>query len=233
MTPTPDGGNQVPPVVRLLVVEDDAGIAQPLVKGLVKEGFVVNHVTTGAAALASPPVDVVLLDLRLPDIDGFDVCRRLRQRSTVPILIFSARTAEADRVAGLELGADDYIPKPFGMNELIARIRAVLRRVAMPSEETEVQVLDEIMIDRRRRKISVAGTEATLTAKEFDLIVALAADPGAVVSREKLIAEVWDVNWYGPTKTLDVHVSTLRQKLGDPGLIETVRGVGYRLNVGN
>jgi two-component system response regulator RegX3 len=233
MTPAPDEVNLGFSVVRLLVVEDDAGIAQPLVKGLAKEGFAVEHVTTGAAALASPPVDVVLLDLRLPDIDGLDVCRALRKRSTVPIIIFSARTAEADRVAGLELGADDYIPKPFGMSELIARIRAVLRRVAMPNEETEVQFLDEIVIDRRRRKISVAGTEVVLTAKEFDLVAALAADPGAVVTREKLIADVWDVNWYGPTKTLDVHVSTLRQKLGDPDLIETVRGVGYRLNVGD
>jgi two-component system response regulator RegX3 len=216
--------------IRLLVVEDDEGIGTPLVAGLTREGFEVRHVTTGAAALAAETPDVVLLDLRLPDMDGFDVCRALRTRSaTLPILILSARTSETDRVLGLELGADDYVPKPYGLREVIARIRAVLRRTAAGGEVGELRQVGNVTIDRRRRRVFVGAREVTLTVKEFDLLFALAEDPGAVVSRQELLERVWDMNWYGPTKTLDVHMSSLRRKLGDPGLIETVRGVGFRL----
>jgi DNA-binding response OmpR family regulator len=219
--------------VRLLVVEDDEGIAAPLVAGLAREGFDVRHVTTGIAALAAELPDVVLLDLRLPDIDGFDVCRSLRSRSaTLPILILSARTSETDRVLGLELGADDYVPKPYGLREVIARVRAVLRRAAAGSESSELRQVGELTIDRRRRRVFVGSREVTLTVKEFDLLSALADDPGAVVARQDLLERVWDMNWYGPTKTLDVHMSSLRRKLGDPGLVETVRGVGFRLAAG-
>ncbi|MDA8034332.1 MAG: response regulator transcription factor [Actinomycetota bacterium] len=219
--------------MRLLVVEDDEGIAAPLVAGLAREGFDVRHVTTGSAALAAELPDVVLLDLRLPDIDGFDVCRSLRSRSaTLPILILSARTSETDRVLGLELGADDYVPKPYGLREVIARVRAVLRRAAAGSESSELRQVGELTIDRRRRRVFVGSREVTLTVKEFDLLSALADDPGAVVARQDLLERVWDMNWYGPTKTLDVHMSSLRRKLGDPGLVETVRGVGFRLAAG-
>ncbi len=219
-----------PAPVRLLVVEDDEGIAEPLVAGLSREGFDVRHVTTGAAALSADLPDAVLLDLRLPDIDGFDVCRALRTRSaTLPILILSARTSETDRVLGLELGADDYVPKPYGLREVIARVRAVLRRAAAGSEPTELRQVGELTIDRRRRRVFVGDREVSLTVKEFDLLSALADDPGAVVARQELLERVWDMNWYGPTKTLDVHMSSLRRKLGDPGLVETVRGVGFRL----
>ncbi len=215
--------------VRLLVVEDDAGIAGPLVSGLEREGFSVDHVTTGRAAMSAQPADAVLLDLRLPDVDGLDVCRFLRQRSAVPIIILSSRTDETDRVLGLELGADDYIPKPYGLREVIARVRAVLRRSATAPEGAEIQTLGVLTIDRRRRRVYVSEREVGLTAKEFDLLAVLAEDPGAVVERQDLLERVWDMNWYGPTKTLDVHVSTLRRKLGDPRLVETVRGVGFRL----
>lgn len=216
--------------VRLLVVEDDEGIAAPLAAGLAREGFDVRHVMTGSAALSAELPDAVLLDLRLPDMDGFDVCRALRARSaTLPILILSARTSETDRVLGLELGADDYVPKPYGLREVIARVRAVLRRAAAGSEPAELRQIGELTIDRRRRRVFVGSREVTLTVKEFDLLSALAEDPGAVVARQELLERVWDMNWYGPTKTLDVHMSSLRRKLGDPGLVETVRGVGFRL----
>ncbi len=224
-----DGGKVRGGPVRLLVVEDDEGIAEPLVAGLTREGFDVQHVTTGAAALATELPDVVLLDLRLPDMDGFDVCRALRAKSSLPILILSARTDETDRVLGLELGADDYIPKPYGLREVIARIRAVLRRASTASDVADLQQVGPITIDRRRRRVFVGDGELTLTAKEFDLLAVLAEDPGAVVQRQDLLERVWDMNWYGPSKTLDVHMSSLRRKLGNPQLVETVRGVGFRL----
>jgi two-component system response regulator RegX3 len=222
-----------PGPIQLLIVEDDDGIASPLESGLEREGFSVTRVATGGEALAATPPDVLLLDLRLPDMDGFDVCRAFRARGSVAILILSARTDETDRVLGLELGADDYIPKPYGLREVIARIRAVLRRSASGhSDGAEIQQLGTLTIDRRRRRVHVGPEEIVLTAKEFDLLAALAEDPGAVVERQELLERVWDSNWYGPTKTLDVHVSTLRRKLGDPQLIETVRGVGFRIAVG-
>jgi two-component system response regulator RegX3 len=236
--PTPPSKAGHPGGVRLLLVEDDIGIAEPLVEGLEREGFAVDWVRTGAAALAAAPADVVLLDLGLPDIDGITVCHGLRARSSVvPILVVTARGAEVDRVVGLELGADDYIVKPFGFRELVARIRAVLRRSGSQAEATgtdqvrgaEVQEIGDLVVDRRARRVLVAGVEVALTPKEFDLLALLATDPGAVVERQQILEGVWSPHWYGPTKTLDVHVASLRRKLGHPQWVETVRRVGFRL----
>jgi DNA-binding response OmpR family regulator len=185
-------------------------------------------VATGTAALAADLPDLVLLDLRLPDMDGTEVCQRLRARSEVPIIVVTAKGEEVDRVVGLELGADDYVVKPFGFRELLARIRAVLRRTRRGTSEMRL-VAGSLEIDLRARRVALAGREVELTPKEFDLLALLAADPGAVVSREHVLREVWRTDWFGPTKTVDVHVASLRKKLGDPRWIETVRGVGLRL----
>jgi two-component system response regulator RegX3 len=217
--------------VRLLVVEDDPGIAQPLRTGLQREGFEVELAATGAEALAAAEVDLVLLDLGLPDLDGSAVCRELHARSGVPIIVLTARAEEIDRVTLLEAGADDYVVKPFGFRELVARIRAVLRRAggerAEPAEVVRFE-LGRLQIDTRTRAVSWDDSGVTLTPKEYDLLVYLARDPDAVVTREKLMEDVWDENWWGSTKTLDVHVASLRRKLA-PEAIETVRGVGFRL----
>ncbi|MBK9180685.1 MAG: response regulator transcription factor [Acidimicrobiales bacterium] len=228
--------------MRLLLVEDDDSIAGPLAKGLEREGFAVTRAATGAAALLAAEVeepDLVLLDLGLPDVDGFEVCRRLRARSAVPVIVVSARGEEIDRVVGLELGADDYVVKPFGLRELVARIRAVHRRAGTAAGDAGPPDLahdgagpvrvGELEVDTRTRKVTVSGQPVELTPKEFDLLALLGSDPGAVFTRQQILEEVWDPHWYGPTKTLDVHVASLRKKLGDPGLVETVRGVGLRL----
>jgi DNA-binding response OmpR family regulator len=170
----------------------------------------------------------VLLDLGLPDMDGSEVCRQVRKTSAVPIIVVSARGDESDRVLGLELGADDYLVKPFGLRELVARVRAVSRR-AVSDPDQLLQRVGAVEIDRRARRVTVDEVEVALSPKEFDLLSLLGQDPGAVVSREQIMDEVWDPHWYGPTRTLDVHVASLRKKLGDPGLIETVRRVGFRL----
>jgi two-component system, OmpR family, response regulator RegX3 len=217
--------------VHILVVEDEDAIADPLVAGLRREGYDVSRVETGGRALEEPPADLVLLDLRLPDIDGFDVCRRLRERSRVPIIVLTARGEEADRVAGLELGADDYVVKPYGLRELIARIRAVMRRTAALDAANGPLCVGALEVDERARRATLDGHALELTPKEFDLLAALARDPGAALSRQRLLAEVWQTSWYGSSKTIDVHVAALRRKLGDPGWIETVRGVGFRLRV--
>jgi two-component system, OmpR family, response regulator RegX3 len=215
----------------LLVVEDDASIAEPLQTGLRREGFEVHLVTTGAEALAASACDLVLLDLGLPDLDGRVVCGRLRERSSVPIIVVTARGDEIDRVILLELGADDYVVKPFGFRELVARIRAVLRRTGGPQDQEQPAVCIDVgilQIDTRTRNVAFGGRPVTLTPKEYDLLVYLARDPDAVHTREQIIESVWDENWWGPTKTLDVHVASLRKKLA-PDVIETVRGVGFRL----
>lgn len=218
--------------MRVLLVEDDESIAESLIAGLERERFVVTWVTTGGGALAEAHegFDLVLLDLGLPDLDGLDVCRALRQASDVPIIVLTARDTETDRVVGLELGADDYLGKPFGFRELLARIRAVLRRRG-PSEHREHPDRLEcgpIAVDVRTHEARVEGTAVDLTPKEFDLLRYLIEDPGAIRTRQGILEEVWDRNWFGPTKTLDVHIASLRRKLGDPTLIETVRGVGFR-----
>jgi len=216
------------PGVRILIVEDDDAIAKPLADGLRSEGFDVTRVATGEDALEAALPDLVLLDLRLHGIDGTEVCRRLRSRSDVPIIMVTAKGEEVDRVVGLELGADDYIVKPFGFRELLARIRAVTRRTR-PSGDGSRMRLGRLEVDVRGRRATVDGDALPLTTKEFDLLALLASEPGAVVSRRRILREVWDTEWYGPTKTVDVHVASLRRKLGDPGWIETVRGVGLRL----
>jgi two-component system response regulator RegX3 len=216
--------------VHILVVEDEDAIADPLVAGLRREGYDVSREATGEGALEASSADLVLLDLRLPDIDGLDVCRQLRERSRVPIIILTARGEEADRVVGLELGADDYVVKPYGLRELIARIRAVTRRAASVGTSGTLGV-GGLEVDERARRAMLDGGELELTPKEFDLLAALARDPGAAISRQRLLAEVWQTSWYGSAKTIDVHVAALRKKLGDPGWIETVRGVGFRLRV--
>jgi DNA-binding response OmpR family regulator len=220
--------------VLVLIVEDDDSIGAPLAKGLAREGFEVERLTRGEGVVrrltdgASPP-SVVLLDLGLPDVDGFEVCRRLRSESDVPIIVVTARSEEVDRVIGLELGADDYIVKPFGFRELLARIRAVTRRTAARAPDRLPIRVDALTVDPRTREVTVDERAVTLTPKEFDLLALLAEDPGAVFSRGQILESVWDPHWYGPTKTLDVHVASLRKKLGDPAWIETARGVGFRL----
>ncbi|WP_084724807.1 response regulator transcription factor [Streptacidiphilus melanogenes] len=212
----------------VLVVEDDQGIADSLVRGLTRAGYAVRCAGTGAEALGARPVpDVVLLDLGLPDLDGVEVCRRLRRHSDAAIIVVTARGEEADRVAALDEGADDYLVKPFGLAELLARLRAVLRRTR-PSG-TELIVHGPLTVDPRTRRVTVGGQEIALTPKEFDILHCLAVDPGRVVTRQEILERAWDAHWYGPTKVLDVHIAALRRKLGAPGLVETVYGRGFRL----
>ena len=215
--------------MKILIVEDEDAIAAPRAEGLAREGFEVERAATGAAALEAPAADLVLLDLRLPDMDGYEVCRRIRSRSDVPIIMVTARGEEIDRVVGLELGADDYIVKPFGFRELLARIRAVTRRTGIRRGRREALRLGPLEVDERARLVRLDGRELALTPKEFDLLAVLAEEPGAVVSRRELLERVWQTRWHGATKTIDVHVASLRKKLGDPAWIEAVRGVGFRL----
>jgi DNA-binding response OmpR family regulator len=215
-------------VVRVLVVEDDPGIARSLVRGLDRAGYEAHSVETGRAALAAEPLpDVVLLDLGLPDMDGVEVCRMLRRRSDLAIIVVTARGEEGDRVSALDEGADDYLVKPFGLSELLARIRAVLRRTrpAVP----ELLRHGPLVVDPRTRKVTVSDQEVTLTPKEFDILECLALDPGRVVTRQEILERAWDAHWYGPSKVLDVHMAALRRKLGVPGMVETVYGRGFRL----
>lgn len=219
--------------VKVLLVEDDPSIAAVVSRGLGDAGFDVVHVDTGAAALAAEGYDFVLLDLGLPDTDGLDVCREIRSKSNVPVIIVTARSDELDRVVGLELGADDYVVKPFGMRELIARIRAVVRRgggVEPTATSTDI-VVGTLVINEKMREATIAGHALTLTPKEFDLLAYLAAAPEVVHRRHDILEHVWDTEWYGPTKTLDAHVAALRKKLGSQDWIEAVRGVGFRLRV--
>jgi two-component system response regulator RegX3 len=221
----------------ILMVEDEESITVPLAEALEREGFDTQVSGTVQEALeltegALP--DLVLLDVMLPDGSGYDVCRRLRERSRVPIIMLTARGEETDRIVGLELGADDYVVKPFSAREVAARIRAVLRRVDAEGPATRGGRLEvgPVRLDPDRRSASVDGSDLELTRKEFELLELLLREAGNVVSRERLIDEVWDVNWFGSTKTLDVHVSSLRRKLGDdsadPRFIHTLRGVGFR-----
>ena len=179
------------------------------------------------AELGRHQVRIVILDIRLPGIDGFDVARLVRARSDVPILMLTARDEEPDRVAGLELGADDYLTKPFSPRELVARMKAVLRRTDGRSAE-DVLALDDVVLNRQAREVAVDGRTVELTTKEFDLLATLLANPGIVVSRDQLLDRVWGMTYPGGTRTVDVHVAQLRRKLGRPELIRTVRGAGYK-----
>lgn len=216
--------------MKVLLVEDDAAIASSLQIGLEASGFTVQHVTTGEQAVGMLDCDIVLLDIGLPDFDGFEVCRRMRAKSDVPIIMLTARNEEIDRIFGLEIGADDYVTKPFGLRELIARIRAVTRRRrASQSEENTVFTVGPLSIDVSARRAVLNNVELELTTKEFDLLAHLAEHPGVVHRRTDIMESVWDTNWYGPTKTLDAHIAAVRKKIGDPRWIEAVRGVGFRL----
>ena len=216
--------------MRILLVEDDQAIADSVVASLTQAGLEVTHVSTGSAgveSVRSDPPDAVLMDLGLPDIDGLDAAREIRGFSAVPIIIVSARGDELDRVLGLELGADDYVVKPFSQRELLARIRAVTRRSAevAPAAGTSSARLS---IDERTHVVLLDGREVQLTAKEFDLLAFLAAEPNVVFRRNDILEHVWDTNWYGTTKTLDAHVASIRKKLGSADWIQAVRGVGFK-----
>lgn len=220
----------------VLLVEDERSIAEPFAKALTRGGFPTTVARTGAEAIeleAALHPDVVLLDLALPDGDGRDVCRRLRRDSDVPIIIVTASGTVTDRVLGLELGADDYVVKPFAVGEVIARIRAVLRRGRGGASGSDTLVAQGLRIDVGARRAWLGEQELELTRKEFDLLVRLAREADRVVTRESLMSDVWDMNWFGSTKTLDVHITWLRRKLGDdpaaPRYIHTVRGIGFRL----
>lgn len=217
--------------MRVLLVEDDEPVAASLRRGLARFGYDVEWVATGSEALRAGVVDLVLLDLGLPDTDGLDVCRALRARSDVPIIVVSARADEADRVVGLELGADDYISKPFGVREVVARIRAVMRRVNPDQGPSAPDSCGRVTIDRRAARVFVDDVEVRLARKEYELLAFLTEEPGALMTREQIMEAVWDANWFGPTKTLDVHVAALRRKFAGALTIETVRGVGFRLVV--
>jgi DNA-binding response OmpR family regulator len=220
--------------VRILVVEDDDRVADAMRDGLAQRGYHAARAATGAEAVAAcegaQPPDLVLLDLGLPDVDGADLCVRLRRRSGVPVIVVTARGDLPSRVQGLRRGADDYVVKPFSLAELLARIEAVLRRThaAAPGPESVVTVGD-VEIDLSARRVTVAGEPVALTRKEFEILAALARAPGAAVDRQRLLVEVWETDWAGMSRTLDVHVATLRSKLGRPDVVQTVRGVGYRL----
>ena len=223
---------------RILLVEDETSIAEPFARLLAREGFDAQVAGTVASALElfeSHDPDLVLLDLNLPDGDGRDVARELRTRSRVPIIMLTARGTETDRVVGLEIGADDYVVKPFSSAEVVARIRAVLRRTAeaSPAAASDGPLdIQGLRVDRAARRVTLDGEELELSRKEYELLLDLAEHAGTVVTREDLMSRVWDENWFGSTKTLDVHIGWLRRKLGDdaadPRWIETVRGVGFR-----
>jgi DNA-binding response OmpR family regulator len=227
----PDAAPSISVVYRLLLAEDDEGIREPLTRALEREEYAVDAVEDGAEAARrgiEEEYDLLVLDIGLPALDGLEVCRRVRAaHPKIPILILTAQSDELDVVEGLDAGADDYVPKPFRLGELLARVRALLRRAA-PAE----LAARGVRVERDARRVFRNGDEISLTPKEFELLALLLANAGSVVRREQLMSQVWDENWFGSTKTLDVHMSALRRKLGDDGadpeLITTVRGVGFR-----
>ena len=226
----------IPPKPKVLFVEDESSISGPFSKALAREGFEPIVAATAARALELADQiepDIVLLDLTLPDGDGRDVCRALRRTSSVPIVMVTARGTETDRIVGLELGADDYVVKPFSGAEVIARIRAILRRATPePTDTPEPVSVGALDVDVAARRVHLNGEELQLSRKEFDLLAELVRHAGRVVTREQLMDRVWDENWFGSTKTLDVHVRWLRGKLGETAetahYLQTVRGVGFR-----
>ena len=219
----------------IVIVEDDEDIAESIRYNLEREGFRVRVAATGEDALnliLDRPPNLILLDLNLPHMSGFEMCRRLRAEAPtarVPILILTARTDESDKVLGLNIGADDYITKPFGMRELVARVNAVLRRADGLDTERPIYDNGELTIDQATFSVRFKGREVRLTRKEFALLSELARNQGRVMTRETLLDRVWSMSYYGDSRTLDVHIRRLRQKLGESSLIETVTGIGYRL----
>jgi DNA-binding response OmpR family regulator len=228
---------------RLLLVEDDQAIARPLLRALEREGFAVEHVEAGEPAIArvdAGGIDLVVLDLTLPDVDGLDVCRQIRSsHPALPILMLTARREEVDVVVGLDAGGDDYVAKPFRVAELVARLRARLRVAAdanAAAGDADVVTAGDVRIDRAAHRAFLGEAELELTPKEFDLLSLLVGEAGRTVARTRIMRDVWDEHWWGSTRTLDMHVSALRRKLGDnpadPRRIVTVRGVGFRLEPG-
>ena len=214
----------------VLLVEDEENLASLVEAYLAQEGFQVVSVVTGAEALQvleREPVRLIVLDLTLPDMDGLDLCRQIRTRSAVPVVMLTARDEEPDRIAGLDVGADDYIGKPFSPRELVARMKAVLRRVETDIDDEQL-VLGDIVLRRGGREVGVAGEPVELRPKEFDLLAYLMQNRGVVVSRDLLLERVWGYDYAGGTRTVDVHVAQLRRKLGRPKLIQTIRGSGYK-----
>lgn len=218
---------------KILVVDDEPNIIELARLYLEREGYQVEGVSTGQDALlkqgTSPP-DLIVLDLMLPDIDGFEVCRRLRAKSDIPVLMLTARKDDVDKIVGLELGADDYFTKPFNPRELVARVKAILRRYQVGQKPAEAVDIGDVHIDLSRHEVTVAGNPIKLRTKEFALLAAFAQNPGIVFSREKLLDMVWGYDYYGETRTVDVHVNHLREKIaGSSVTIETLRGTGYKM----
>ncbi|MHB1381841.1 MAG: response regulator transcription factor [Thermoleophilia bacterium] len=217
---------------KILIVEDEQGIASFIAMYLEKEGYAVTAAANGedclARAVEGRP-DLVLLDIMLPDIDGFEVCRRLRQDTDIPIIMLTARDDSTDKVVGLELGADDYITKPFEPRELVARVKAVLRRSEGGGPAPVALAAGALRLDNARHEVEAAGVPVRLTAKEFELLSYLMLNRGLALSRQQLLEHVWGYDFFGGTRTVDVHVNLLRKKLGDALVLETVRGVGYKL----
>lgn len=214
--------------MKILIVEDDPGIVEVLVFALEKDGHAVEHTARGAEAVAmAARADFVLLDVGLPDIDGFEVCRRIRRALTVPILFLTSRAEEVDRIVGLELGGDDYLAKPFSTRELVARIKAISRRLpgTAPVKESEAT----LVIDREKRQVRHQGRSVELSRVEFELLALLAGQPGRVFTRDQILDRAWPDGGCVTDRTVDAHIKSLRKKLGDADVIETVRGVGYRL----
>jgi DNA-binding response OmpR family regulator len=215
----------------VLLVEDEENLASLVRAYLEQEGYRVVWAGSGGDALATierEPVRLVVLDLNLPDLDGLDVCRQIRARSSVPVVMLTARDEEADRLAGLDAGADDYIGKPFSPRELVARMKAVLRRSPSDEDDGGMLVLGDVVLRRSAREVDVAGEAVELRPKEFDLLAFLIENRGAVLSRDLLLERVWGYDYAGGTRTVDVHVAQLRRKLGRPDLIRTIRGAGYK-----
>lgn len=222
-------------MTRILVVDDEANIVELEKLYLGREGYQVESAANARDALASVASfnpDLIVLDIMLPDMDGLEVCRQVRAKSGVPILMLSARREDVDRIVGLELGADDYLTKPFNPHELVARVKAILRRARAEPVQAQTIQLGRLSIDPARHEVSVEGNQVSLRAREFALLVVFARNPGIVLSRERLLTQVWGYDYYGETRTVDVHVNHLRDKLAGSGVdIETLRGTGYKLTV--
>ena len=218
---------------KILVVDDEPNIIELARLYLEREGYQVEGVSTGQEALLKHGTnhpDLIVLDLMLPDIDGFEVCRQLRAKSDIPVLMLTARKDDIDKIVGLELGADDYFTKPFNPRELVARVKAILRRYQVGQKPAETVDIGDLHIDLSRHEVTVAGTPVKLRTKEFDLLAAFAQNPGIVFSREKLLDMVWGYDYYGETRTVDVHVNHLREKIAGSSVnIETLRGTGYKM----